>query len=126
MEKPTLKEFLRRLLLGAVIWVIPFIGSFFVWDAKAGGPSVSAAWFYALMTFLGSISFSIAVYYFFKVKQPKICVIGTGFLWYIEALALDAIFLIGLFGMTWKDYNHLFMTYSMIPILMIMIANIKK
>jgi len=126
MEKPTLKEFGRRLLLGAIIWIIPFLGSFFVWDTKTGGPGVSAPWFYALMGLLGAISFSIAVYFFLKVKQPKICVIGTGFVWYLELLLLDAIFLVGLLGMTWPDYLHLTVTYLNVPALMLLIANIKS
>lgn len=126
MEKPTLKEFGRRLLLGVIIWVIPFIGSFFVWDTQAGGPSISTAWFYALMSLLGSIGFFIAVYYFFKVKQPKMCIIGTGVVWYVELLILDAIFLVALFGTTWADYLHLVVTYLNVPVLMLLIANIKK
>ena len=126
MGKPTLKEFGRRLSLGIIIWIIPFLGSFFVWDTQNDGPSISPAWFYALMGFLGAISLAIAVYYFFKVQQPKTCVIGTGFFWYIELLILDAIFLVGLFGMTWPDYAHLTLTYLNVPVLMLLIANIKK
>jgi hypothetical protein len=126
METPTPKEFGRRLLLGVIVWVLPFIGSFFVWDMEKGGPSVSAPWFYAIMGVLGAIGLAIAAYLFLKKKTPKECVIGTGVLWYLESLALDALFLMVLFGMTWNDYSHLLVTYLTIPILMILVANVKK
>jgi hypothetical protein len=126
MKRPTLKEFGRRLLLGLLVWGLPFIGSFFVWDTENGGPSISAPWFYAIMAVLGAIGLAIAAFLFLKVKQPKECVIGTGVLWYLESLLLDALFLVVLFGMTWAEYSHLFVTYLTIPVFMILIANVKK
>ena len=53
-----MNKFLKTLLLGLVVWVIPFLASFFVWDVKANAPSVSAAWFYAIMGVTGAIGFA--------------------------------------------------------------------
>jgi hypothetical protein len=106
---------LKTLLLGLVVWAIPFLASFFVWDVKASAPSIDVAWFYALMGVTGAIGFSIAAYYQF-----------TGIIWYVELILLDLICLVGLLGMTLTGYYHLLLTYLTPLILCVTIGYVKK
>ena len=123
-----MNKFWKRILLGLVAWAVPFIASFFVWDIKTNSPSISAAWFYALMGVTGAIGFAIAAYYQFKnvhkdaVKEGWI----TGFTWYIELMLLDLIFLVMLFGMTMTSYYQLILTYLTPLVLSVAIGYIKK
>jgi hypothetical protein len=118
----------KTLLLGLVVWVIPFLASFFVWDVKTNAPSVSAAWFYALMGVTGAIGFAIAAYYQFKDVRKDTVKEGwmTGIIWYVELILLDLIFLVGLFGMALPDYFHLLLTYLTPLILCVAVGYIKK
>ncbi|VVB77874.1 Uncharacterised protein [uncultured archaeon] len=123
-----MNKILKTLLLGLVIWVIPFLASFLVWDVKAGGPSIDVAWFYALMGFTGAISFSIAAYYQFKNVKKNTSYEGwtSGIIWYIELVLLDFIFLVVLFGMTIGSYSHLLLTYLNVLILSVAIGYLKR
>jgi hypothetical protein len=123
-----MNKILKTLLLGLVVWVIPFLSSFFVWDMKANAPSISLAWFYALMGVTGAIGFSIAAYYQFKnVRKDTIREAWiTGIIWYFELILLDFIFLVLLFSMTLENYYHLLLTYLTPLILCIAIGYIKK
>jgi hypothetical protein len=123
-----MNKYLKTLLLGLIVWVIPFISSFFVWDTKANVPSIGVAWFYALMSVTGAIGFAIAAYYQFKdVRKNAIKEAWTtGITWYVELILLDLIFLVGLFGMTFANYSHLLLTYFTPLILSVAIGYLKK
>lgn len=103
----------RKLLLGGIIWIIPFITSFFVWDIKDNAPAISQEWFNALMAFTWAIGFSIAAFMYFKDAKKKDQTDGwkTGGIWYIEQVALDLVVLVGLFGMTMTNYYPMLLTY---------------
>lgn len=123
-----MNKFVKTVLLGLIAWAVPFFASFFVWDVNTNAPSVSAAWFYALMSFAGAIGFAIAAYFQFKDVRSDSVRKGwlTGMTWYIELVLLDLIFLVGLFGMTMTDYYHLLLTYLTPLILCVVIGHIKK
>ena len=123
-----MNKFLKTLLLGFVVWVIPFIVSFFVWNPKINAPSVSEAWFYALMGVAGALSFAIAAYYQFKDISNETVTKGwaTGIIWYIELVLLDLIFLVGLLGMTFAAYSHLLLAYLNPLILCVLIGYLKR
>jgi len=119
---------IKTILLGLIAWIIPFLLSFFIWDVKANAPSVSAAWFYALMSLAGAIGFLIAAYYQFKDVRKDAVKEGwtTGIIWYVELVLLDLIFLVGLFGMALPDYYHLLISYLTPLILCVTIGYVKK
>ena len=123
-----MNKILKIILLGLVVWVIPFLSSFFVWDVKLNGPSIDLAWFYALMSFSGAIGFVIAAYFQFKNIKSNSIRLGwiTGIIWYIELLLLDLIFLVGLFGMGLSSYSHLLLTYLTPLILSVGIGYLKR
>jgi len=126
-----MNKLVKTLLLGLIVWAVPFLSSFFVWDVKANAPSVSAAWFYALMSVTGAIGLAIAAYYKFRnadgVKEDPVKEgWTTGMIWYAELTLLDLIFLVGLFGMTLADYSHLLLTYLTPLILCVAIGYIRK
>ena len=119
---------LKRILLGLIVWGVPFLASFFVWDVKTNAPSLSAAWFYAVMGVTGAIGFVIAAYYQFKDVKKDTVKEGwmTGITWYIELVLLDLIVLVMLMGMTLPDYYHLLLSYINPLILAVAIGYIKK
>jgi len=118
----------KTILLGLIVWAIPFFASFFVWDTKINAPSISLAWFYALMSATGAIALLIAGYYQFKDVKKDTVKFGwtTAAIWYVELLLLDLIFLVGLFKMSFADYSHLFLSYLTPAILCILIGYVKK
>lgn len=118
----------KRFLLGLIIWAIPFLTSFFIWDVNANAPTVSMAWFNAIMAFSWSLGFAIAAYLYFKTIRKNACKEGwiTGVTWYAELLILDAIFLLRLFGMSFVDYYPMFLTYLNAVTISVAIGYIKK
>lgn len=95
-------KFVKKLLLGFVIWLVPFVVSFFVWDVEAGGPSIPQDWFSGLMMVSLAIGFGIAAHYWFREFKGKKDIVAfawlTGFVWFVELILLDTIFLVGVFG----------------------------
>ena len=108
-----MNKFLKRILFGLIIYAIPFLTSFFVWDIETNAPTISMAWFNALMAFTFAVGISIAAcIYFRKVRKDTVCDgWKTGITWYVELLVLDYIFLVTLFGMSIGEYYPMFLTY---------------
>jgi len=108
-----MNKYFKIILLGLIIWAIPFVTSFFVWDVEAGIPTVGVPWFNALMAFTWAVGFAIAAcVYFRKVKKDTVREgWTTGIIWYIELLVLDLIVLVGFFHMAIIGYYPLLLTY---------------
>lgn len=123
-----MNKILKTILLGILVWIIPFIASIFTWDVLANAPAIDIAWFYALMGVTGAIGFSIAAYYQFRDIKADVLKESwkIGIIWYLELIALDYIFLVLLFGMSNSSYSHLLLTYLGPLILCIAIGYIKK
>ena len=123
-----MNKVLKILLLGLIIWAIPFFSSFFVWDMATNAPKVSIEWFNALMAFTWAIGFGIAALIYFKgVKKDSVRAGWTaGIMWYIELLVLDLIFLVILFKMQIADYFPMLLTYLNAVIISAAIGYIKK
>lgn len=108
-----MNRILKRILLGLIIWAVPFVTSIFVWDMEANAAKISMAWFSALMVFAWAVGFAIAACLYFRdivgnaVKEGWI----TGITWYIEMLMLDLVVLVFLFSMPIKDLYSQLLTY---------------
>ena len=123
-----MKKFLKKILLGLIVWGIPFVASVLVWDIEANTPKIGMDWFSALMSFTGVVGFAIAAYiYFSKIKEDTVKEgWTTGITWYVEMLILDYLALVMVFGMTFADYASMFLTYLNVIILSVVIGYIKK
>lgn len=118
----------KNLVSGLIIWIIPFLTSFFFWDVEAGGPSVSQSWFNAIMAFTFAIGFAIALVRFFssRKKLSKNEGFWTGLLWYLELIVLDLIFLVGIFKMSLTAYAPMFLLYLQVVVITSVLAHYKK
>jgi hypothetical protein len=123
-----MNKILKKLLLGLVIWAIPFIASIFVWDMESGTAWIGMDWFSALMSFTGAVGFAIAACVYFRGMKEDTVKEGwlTGITWYVELLVLDYLVLILVFGMTFADYASMFLTYLNVIALSSAIGYIKK
>ncbi|MBW2977894.1 hypothetical protein KY331_03555 [Candidatus Woesearchaeota archaeon] len=123
-----MNKFIKKLLLGLIVWAVPFIASVLIWDVEANAPLVSMDWFAALMSFTGAVGFAIAAcIYFRKVKKDTVKEgWSTGIIWYIELLVLDYLVLVLAFGMAFADYASMFLTYLNVVALSILIGYVKK
>lgn len=123
-----MSRFIKRILLGLIIWVIPFLAGVFVWDSVAGAPKIGLSWFSALMAITWAIGFAIAAGVYFKDirKDPVREGWITGITWYIQLLIIDLIVLVGLFGMGIGDWYPMLLTYINSVALCVAIGYIKK
>lgn len=123
-----MNKFLKKILLGLIVWVVPFVASVFVWDTAANTAKIGMDWFAALMGFTGSVGFAIAAcIYFSKIKKDTVKEgWTTGITWYIELLILDYIVLVFAFGMAFADYASMFLSYLSIVALSAAVGYIKK
>ena len=119
---------LRKILLGLIIWIIPFVISILVWDVEANTPIFSLHWFNALMAFTWGIGFAIAAFlYFSKLKgDPVKGALTAGIVWFVELLILDLIFLVKVFGMPMGDFYPMVLTYFNVIIFNLAIGYILK
>jgi len=104
---------LKIILLGLLIWVIPFIVTLFVWDFEANISNVSLIWFNAILAFAWAVGFAIAVFIYFKskIKDPRKEGLVAGISWYIILLIMDLVVLVGAFGMDLAGYFTMLVTY---------------
>jgi hypothetical protein len=123
-----MNKWIKKILLGLIVWAVPFFASFFVWDVKANAPKISMAWFSALMALTWAIGFAIAAYLYFKNVKKNNIVEGwtTGLIWYAELLILDLIILVGSFGMNIGDFYPMLLTYANSIVICAAIGYIKK
>jgi hypothetical protein len=109
-----MNKVVKRILLGSIIWAIPFVASMLVWDMEANTSKIGMPWFNALMAFTWAVGFAIAVCLYFKsVKKSDAVSEGwiTGITWYVELLIIDLLVLVIAFGMAMTDFYPMILTY---------------
>ncbi|MBW2965739.1 hypothetical protein KY342_01395 [Candidatus Woesearchaeota archaeon] len=123
-----MNKLLKKLLLGLIVWAVPFAASIFVWDMEANTAWIGMDWFSALMAFTGAVGFAIAAFLWFRDVKENSVKEGwmTGITWYVEMLVLDLIVLVGLFKMAMADYYSMILTYLNVIVLSAAIGYIKK
>ena len=104
---------IKKLLLGLLIWAVPFVVSLFVWNPETNAPTIGMEWFSALMGFCWTMGFAAALYIYFRKMKKNTVKEGwvTGIVWYVELIALDLIVLAGLFGMALSEIYPMLLTY---------------
>ena len=115
-----MNKFFFRTILGSIIWILPLITSFIVWDIENNAPAISHLWFNALMIFMFIIGFSISSSLWFKKYKKNTLKDGlyTGIHWYVQLSLLDLIVLVGAFNMVQTDYYPLLLTYlTVVPLM---------
>ncbi len=117
----------KRILFGLIIWAIPFVTSFFMWDIEANMPK-NMEWFSAAMAFTWALGFAIAAYFYFKEDSDDSVKDGwiTGVTWYVELLLLDLLFLVGIFGMSIAQFYPMLLTYLNGLVISVAIGYIKR
>ena len=119
---------LKRILIGFIPWGIPFLTSFLVWDTTKNAPSVGLPWFYALMAITGSIGFGLAAFLWFRKIRKDTIREGwiTGITWYVQAVIMDLLILVMVFGMSTAEYYPLLITYLNFVVLGVSLGYIIK
>ena len=118
----------KKLLLGFLIWFIPFFISFFIWDTQTNFPSIQIDLFKGIMGLCLGIGFAIAIYYWLKDKQNKNLkeCFKTGIIWFVELCILDLIILVGILSTSLISLIPIILMYSTIPIIMFSIGLVFK
>lgn len=121
-----MNKIIKLILLGLLIWVIPFFVSIFIWDPVAQAPSIAMSWFNAFMALSWSIGIVIALSIYFKGDHKDYAKAGitAGITWYLSLLILDLIILVGLLGMPLEDWYPMILTYLNTAIITITVGYI--
>lgn len=114
-----MNKYLKIILFGFLIWLIPFIAGFPFVDA-GGNFLIPETFFKSIMIVVGGlVGVTLTVIYFKEVKQGFIKEgITIGVVWFVMSLVIDLIFMsAGFFPMTVTQYfTDIGMRYLMIPI----------
>ena len=123
-----MNRFAKRLLLGLIIWAVPFIVSVLVWDPAAGGPRIGTEWFNALMAFALSVSLSVATFMHFRDVRTRSVEEGwkTGITWFAELAVIDLIVLVGIFNSGMSSYFQILTYYLGVIAVSVMAGYLKK
>ena len=106
-----MNSIVRRLLLGILIWAVPFFVSVLIWNASTNSPVVGTEWFNAIMIVSWAVGFSFALYYNFKFSDSFVREGWfAGLTWFAELVIFDYLVLVNIFGMGWTDFYPLILT----------------
>lgn len=112
----------KLLLLGLLIWIVPFIAAFFFFD-KTGQIAVDMYLFKTIMILIGGLTGAFAIVVYFKKVQSGFLNQGIiiGIIWFALNFILDILVLLPLSGMSFSDYVvQIGLRYLLIPIMSIM------
>lgn len=86
-----LKQIIRIILFGFLIWFIPALVATLLWDVSANEPIIDIIWFNAIMGAVWSSNFALFAYLYFKNLNEDYSKYGliAGIIWYIMNFLLD-------------------------------------
>ncbi len=122
--KPTIKKNLRMIIYGILIWLIPFVVSFFFYT-KDGKLAIDIFLFKSIMIVVGTASAAwLLISYFKKVKAGFLREgIVVGAVWLGISIVLDLLVLIPMSGMAISDYfAQIGLRYLAIPAMTIAVG----
>jgi uncharacterized membrane protein YpjA len=119
-----MKKYLKNILYGFLVWLIPFVISIFFFS-KEGGLTIDVFLFKTIMIVVGSISVAFLLVFYFKhimtnyVKEGII----VGIVWFAVNILLDIIILIPMTGMSIADYfPQIGLRYLVMPVMSIVVG----
>jgi hypothetical protein len=117
---------LRLILLGFIIWLVPFIASFGFYD-RTGNLNVSYGFFKCVMIVVSSITGMYVLSYHLNLVRSNYFKEGciAGITWLIMNLLLDIVILIPMAGISFKEYlANIGFGYLQIPVICISVGMI--
>jgi hypothetical protein len=118
------RKIIRIILLGILIWIIPFITGFAFYD-RSGNLTINYDLFKSIMIVVSSVVSSYAILRHYKSITENFIREGyiTGLGWLAINLLLDLIILVPMAKMQMKDYfAAIGVRYLQIPVICIMIG----
>ncbi|MFA4848785.1 MAG: hypothetical protein WC626_03580, partial [Methanoregula sp.] len=111
----------RRLIAGALSWLVPFLAAVPFYGHN-GTLAIDLALFKSIMIVISSVTAAILIVWFFKSVSTSYTheAVITGLVWLVMNWALDAVVLVGILGMAAGDYiTQIGIRYLMIPAIVI-------
>ena len=111
----------RRLIAGALSWLVPFLVAVPLYG-RDGTLTIEPALFKSIMIVISSITAAILIIWFFKNVRASYTreAVISGLVWLAINWALDAVVLVGFLGMLPGDYlTQIGIRYLMIPAIVI-------
>ena len=119
-----MNKHIRNILYGFLVWLIPFVASFFFYS-KEGGLTIDIFLFKSIMIVVGSISAAILLVSYFKKIGTAYLKEGitVGLTWFGINILLDLLVLIPMSGMSVADYfTQIGIRYLVMPVMSIMVG----
>lgn len=124
-----MNKYLFRTLLGGLIWIIPLITSFIVWNYETNQPIIGGKWFNSLMffTFIVALCISLALWFRKYPKSDFKELIKTSLIWFLQLSFLDFVILVQVFKTPLEDYFPILLTYiTVVPIIYVISKIIER
>ena len=115
---------LKILVLGVGLWLIPFLISFLFFTPK-GELTISTGFFDSIMVVIGALLTAAFLVYYFKtvsrdfLKQAMYCAVS----WFVISIVLDLVTLVSMFKMDLgKYFAEIGLGYLVIPIMALLVG----
>jgi hypothetical protein len=119
MAIPIMNKYVKLLLFGFLLWLIPFVAGFAFFDSN-GNMTIAETFFKSIMIVLsGIIGVAFSVNYFKDIKEDYVNEgIVIGFTWFVISIVIDLMFVFnGFFQMGVGEYfTDIGMRYLSMPI----------
>jgi len=115
-----MNKYLKIFLFGAVIWVVPFVASFLIFDVETKNFIIDEMFYKSIMIVGSSLIGVILLVNYFKVIDKNYVREGivVGLSWFIINILLDVIFLLPMAQMDFGIYfQQIGMRYLIMPII---------
>ena len=123
-----MKKILKMVLLGILLWLIPFLISFFMYSPE-GEPLIDLFLFKSIMIVVGAITGAILLIFYFRKLDKDFLKEGiiVGLTWLVISIILDLVILVPMSGMPVADYfTQIGLRYLTIPAMSIAVGAVAE
>jgi len=118
-----MNKYLKIVIFGFVVWLVPFLVSFFIYPLKTAGNPL----FESIMPLVIAIMVVVVAYLYLKNMETDLIMEGViiGMAWFIISIAIDLVLFIPPSPMQMSFVNYMEdigITYLMIPVITIGLA----